>query len=68
MKHEPVKSRAITSIAYEDGRLQVKFNSGKTHEYPNVPADLHARFMAAESKGKFFAQHIRPKSTGKEVK
>lgn len=61
-------SSNIAAIDHVDGKLYVKFHSGAEYDYPDVPADLHARMMAAhdagESVGKFFHAHIRNKFTG----
>ena len=59
----PVESNQVAAIGYDAARrtLQVTFTRGPGHiyQYPNVDAKLHADFMAAESKGKFFGEHIK---------
>lgn len=60
----PVESHQVAAIGYDAARrtLQVTFTRGPGHayQYPNVEPRLHADFMAAESKGKFFGEHIKP--------
>lgn len=70
MKHphiplHPVESSQIHAIGWQDGTLAVQFK-GKhgptsTYHYPGVTAQQHAEFMAANSKGTHFGQHIRPR-------
>lgn len=39
--------------------LTVHFHSGAVYRYEDVPADLYEALLAAESKGRFFAERIR---------
>ena len=61
-----VESSNIAAIGYKDGVLSVEFKSGATYDYHGVSPDLHAQFMSADSHGRFFSQHIRPKFDGKK--
>jgi hypothetical protein len=57
-----VKSSAIRAIGYDGDTLGVQFHSSDIiYEHPGVPATLYARFVFAESKGTFYADHIRGK-------
>jgi len=60
----PVESHQIAAIGYDAATktLAVTFNrgSGTVYHYPNVEPALHADFMAAESKGRFFDAMVRP--------
>lgn len=51
--------RRIGFIAMTD-TLIIEF-VGNTYVYDNVPAELHQKLMASDSKGKFFAANIRGK-------
>jgi hypothetical protein len=57
----PVTSEAIAQIEYDAdaATLFVRFTSGEWYAYLGVPAPVHAAFVAAESKGRFFQDHIR---------
>ncbi|MET3514316.1 hypothetical protein ABIC63_002088 [Pseudacidovorax sp. 1753] len=59
-----VDSNQVASIGYDASTktLALTFTRGPGHiyHYPNVEAKTHADFMAAESKGKFFGEHIKP--------
>lgn len=59
-----VESRQVAAIGYDAERrtLQVTFTRGPGHiyQYPNVEPAVHAAFIAAESKGTYFSQHIKP--------
>lgn len=60
----PVESNQVAAIGYDAARrtLQVTFTRGPGHiyQYPNGEPQLHVEFMAAESKGKFFGERIKP--------
>lgn len=55
-----VDSEAIEDIDYEPRRrrLLVRFTSGERYAYADVPGQVHRSFLKAESKGRFFHQHI----------
>lgn len=66
---KPVDSAQIMAIGHdpESSTLRIQFKKwdgspGSTYEYANAPTDKHAAFMAADSKGKFFGEHIKPKA------
>jgi hypothetical protein len=59
MDHKSVDSSNIESAAYEDGEMEVKFKSGKTYRFVSVPKEVFEAFMNADSKGKYFNQHIK---------
>lgn len=56
-----VESEAIDEIDYDPARciLFVRFAHGGWYRYFHVPAGVHASFIAAESHGRFFQEHIR---------
>jgi lysyl-tRNA synthetase class 2 len=56
-----VTSSAIIDIRYEaaETALYVTFVDGDRYRYAGVPAAVHSAFIAAESKGRFFAAEIR---------
>jgi hypothetical protein len=55
-----VSSEAIAQIEYDAASrtLFVRFTSGEWYGYADVPACLHAAFVAAESHGRFFHDRI----------
>lgn len=59
----PVKSSTIESVDHDGKQMTVKFKSGATYDYPDVPKDLHDRMMEAhdrgESIGKFFHANVK---------
>ncbi len=57
-----VESRAIVSVEHDagSGTLFVRFVDGDLYAYFDVPRLEYEGFLAAESKGRFFAEHIRP--------
>jgi hypothetical protein len=61
MRRRPVDSSAINSVGYDprSRTLEVEFSSGAVYDYFGVTARLWESFLAAPSKGKFFARKIR---------
>jgi KTSC domain len=66
MQLEPVSSSAISHVGYdpETREMRVRFHGGRTYSYPNVPAETHAGFIAADSVGKHFSANIRKVHAG----
>ena len=66
----PVTSSQIHSIGHDPttNTLAIRFTRGygrdqrpgSLYHYANVDADTFAAFLAAESKGRHFGQHIKP--------
>ncbi|MEA3187773.1 MAG: hypothetical protein QOD99_1603 [Chthoniobacter sp.] len=56
-----VESEAINRIGYhhKTKTLQIQFHSGDTYRYGKVPVALYNELLAAESKGRYFREHIR---------
>ena len=56
-----VESEAIAEIDYDTTRstLFVRFAHGSWYRYFAVPKHVHEAFVAAESHGRFFHEHIR---------
>ena len=69
MRRNPVDSSNISSIGYDAGSqvLEVEFKSGKVYQYAGVPNDMADQLARADSKGRFFGQHIKGRFTTKEV-
>lgn len=60
MKMTPVISSNVQSVGYapETKTLAVQFKSGGLYHHEDVSPEAHAAFMAAESKGKHYREHI----------
>ena len=59
MERLAVSSRAISSIGYQSGTLEIEFVDGDVYRYFLVPRVLFIEFLQAESKGAFFNERIR---------
>lgn len=61
MKREPVESSNISSIGYDapTQTLEIEFHGARVYQYDQVPANIHAGFLSAASKGSYFASHIK---------
>jgi hypothetical protein len=61
--NEPVAvdSSAIAEVEYdtEASRLRVVFTSGAEYEYEDVPQDVYAGLLDADSVGRYFIDNIR---------
>jgi len=56
-----VESSNINAVGYNPVKqaLYIRFNSGATYAYFDVPEHVHREFLAAESKGRFFANAVK---------
>jgi hypothetical protein len=54
-----VKSSQLISVGYESGVLVVEFTGGTVYRYDEVPQETYDALMAAESKGKYFGEHVK---------
>ena len=61
MYREPVSSRSIAALGYDDDTetLEVEFVSGTVYRYRSVSQDVFEDFRQAPSKGAYFNQHIK---------
>ena len=63
MQRVSLDSSSIASIGYapEQQVLEVEFRqSGEVYQYFDVPAEEHAGFLAAASKGTYLNLHFKP--------
>ena len=58
MKRTHVRSQAVDSIGYQGTTLEVAFEGGGVYDYFDVPEGVYRDFLAAESKGHFFQDHV----------
>lgn len=65
-----VASSVFSSAAYDSEwrRLYLRFLSGKVYRYLEFPAEQYDEFLAADSKGRYFAGHIRGQFQDEEVR
>jgi hypothetical protein len=58
-----VISSVVASIAYDEMSrdLEIRFVTGRTYRYLNVPPDVHEGLQSAPSKGTFFNAEIKDK-------
>lgn len=67
MTRQPVTSTNIRSIGHDGGTLEIEFSSGAIYQYGGVSAEEHQALLGADSIGRHFGQHIRPKFNGVRV-
>lgn len=58
-----VESSNLRSVGFDakEKVLEVEFRHGGIYRYFEVPSEIHASLMKAESKGKYFQANIRMK-------
>jgi hypothetical protein len=56
-----LESSVLTAVAYRVGlqQLYLQFQEGTVYRYFACPRSVYNELLAAESKGRYFAQHIR---------
>jgi hypothetical protein len=55
----PVDSSALQSVSYHHGCLEITFDSGHVYRYYGVAQQTFDALLAADSKGRYFHDHIR---------
>ena len=63
IERRPVESRALAAVGYSNRlrALEVEFRRGGTYRYLDVPRGVYDALLAAESKARFYNQHVRGK-------
>ena len=66
----PLESSVFTAIAYRVGaqQLDLRFQEGKVYRYFACPRSVYIELLAAESKGRYFAQHVRNRFRCEQVR
>ena len=61
LEWQPLESKLLAAAAYiaPRRRLYLRFRSGEVYRYFTVSAEQYQDFLAAESQGKYFLDHIR---------
>ena len=56
-----LESSVLRAVRYFEQKrlLYLEFNSGAVHRYFDFPTYQYRRFLAADSHGRYFNQHIR---------
>jgi hypothetical protein len=64
-----VISSALTNIRYDERShdLEIRFVTGRTYRYRNVPSDVYERLRSAPSKGTFFNTEIKDRYEFREI-
>ena len=59
LERRTVQSSDLASVGYDARRrvIEIEFHSGGIYRCLDVPKDVFAALLAAESKGRFFAAH-----------
>ena len=70
MLRHKVNSSELRSVGYDVSAslLEAEFHSGEVYQYFDVPAELVLELLEANSIGRYFNAHIRPKFKFKKVR
>lgn len=62
-------SSTIKNITYSPitREMEIEFHHGGRYRYKDVPADAYDAFLNAESQGKHFHAHVKPKYSCEKV-
>lgn len=63
----PVKSTAISAVAYEPGTLLVRFKDGDEYLYERVSRAEFNALLTAPSRGRYLNLHIKPSHKYRKV-
>jgi hypothetical protein len=66
MARVDLQSTSLNAATYRQDQgafLEVEFRSGAIYRYRGVPEQVYQDLLSAESKGKYFNQHIRNRFT-----
>ena len=60
MKFVPVNSSTIKEVGYDYDKhyLYVNFHGDREYVYADVPVDVYAKFLEADSKGKYLHEAV----------
>ena len=61
MARVDLQSTSLHAVTYQgqDAFLELEFRSGAIYRYLGVPEQVYQELLNAESKGRYFNQHIR---------
>lgn len=61
MNRQPVTSSNLRAVGYDPASrcLECEFSSGSVYRYADVPAEVYAELLKAESKGRFLNARVK---------
>ncbi|HBY87306.1 MAG TPA: KTSC domain-containing protein [Colwellia sp.] len=66
MERIAVDSSNLVSVGYDEGTLEVEFNSG-IYCYYDVPEYIYEELMASDSKGSYLHQNVKSSYSYEQV-
>ena len=69
MARVDLKSTSLNAATYQDQSafLELEFRNGAIYRYVGVPTQTYQELLRAESKGRYFNQHIRNRFTHAKI-
>lgn len=69
MERQPVKSRIMRSVGYDDStkNLEIEFQTGLVYQYSGVPPKVYSDLINSEAVGKYFSEKVRNRFRTKQV-
>ncbi len=59
MLHIPVSSSNLSTVAYENNTLEIRFKNNTLYRYYHVPEYIYLGLINATSKGGYHAKYIK---------
>jgi len=69
LKRQPVKSRILRSVGYDESSkiLEIEFQTGLVYEYSGVPSKVYKDLMSSDAMGKYFSEKVRNRFRTKQM-
>ena len=69
MERQPVKSRILRSVGYDDNTkiLEIEFQNGLVYQFLNVPLKVYTDLIRSSEIGKYFTEKVRSRFQTKQV-
>ena len=69
LERQPVKSRILRSVGYDDStkNLEIEFQTGLVYQYSGVPPKVYMDLLRSSEVGKYFSEKVRPRFQTKQV-
>ena len=69
MERQPVKSRILHSVGYDESKkiLEIEFHTGLVYQYMAVPPKIFADLMHSGEIGKYFSEKVRTQFRTRQV-
>ena len=69
LERQPVKSRILRSLGYDEGTkiLEIEFQTGLVYQYAGVPPKVYQELIRSDEIGKYFIDKVRNRFRTKQI-